>query len=1450
MYVFGELLKGFRQREGLTQQELAVRLGVHRRSISDWERSAYLPGTREMVLDLAEALGLSPADTDHLLIAAQYLAEYTLPSQAISIAFPRAAFVVPFQAPPLPTHFIPRPEVSDAIKMAILAANGVPGILVVGAIQGLGGIGKSVLATALAHDPQVCALFPDGVLWATLGQEPETLSLLTSWLRDGLGDYDYQPLRIDDASLHLRMLLRDKACLLVVDDVWQSAAVQPFLAGGPQCRALVTTRRVDVADALGASLFPLDVMTEEQALALLGARLGRSLAGRERAEALRVVRAVGNLPLALELAAVRVGRGVTWGELGAALEAEIVHLETLDSVRDRRGQPRLDAAFRLSLDALYAENLGVWQAFVWLGVLPEDAAVAAPATATLWEVAVAEADDLLEVLWSDALLMTGSPISVGGRRWRSYRMHDLLRTVARRLMEAAPPRGLGLTLSRAHATMVDRYRAVCRRKALLGASTALELPPWHILPDDGYIHDHLVWHLAQAGCDTEIHALLREETPRGRNGWYEARERLGQTGGYMADVRHAWQLAESQATCAGRQGLACRYALILASLNSLAGNIPPDLLSALVGEGIWTVSQGLAYARQMLDPRQRADALEGLVPHLPRSQQAGVQGEVLATAQAMANEYYRADALARLGPYLPERLLGEALAAARAIKDENARGRALARLGPHLPEGLQAEVLGEALTAVRTMEHGHARIEALEWLAPHLPEKLLEEALAAAREMKYETDRARALVKLGPYLPEKLLREAFVSARAFTDKKARAEALAGLGPYLPEKLLTEALAAARAIRDKEARAEALAGIGPHLPARQRSGVLREALAATRSIRERWARAPMLVRLGPYLSEELLGKALTMAQAIDSGRHRAQALEGLAPHLPEKLLGKALDVACAIEYELDRAMALAKMAPHLPSALLEKALAVAWVIEDEAARGQALAGLAAYVAASHRAVVISEALAAARATPEAEVPTFILKWLAPHLTEGLLAEALVVAQDVRDEGARTWALELLMPYLPARLLPTALTAVVALGNKWTSARALASVGQRLPSVQRAEALLQALDFARAIQDEEARAQVLAGLGPYLPEDLLEEALGAVQAIQHEETRARVLVQMAPRLPEELLPKALSIAWAIENHWARERALAGLRPYLSAEEALATAKAIRYLVSRAQALAELGTLLPEGELAAVMVEALDTVPASWIEERVQALRKLGSYLPEPLRSEALQETLVAARATKDEGSKARALAALAWLMPEDQQATLREEALSLARAKLSKDMQSSILMVLARQMPEDQRADVAREGLAAARGIENETRRSERLIELAPYLPEPLRSDAFREALAGVQAIPAGRVRAEMMARLGPGLSEELLEDALALALAIEDTEKRALALVGLGKAMVELPQVSLSRLWDKFLGELGARTRRDLLSDLWALTPAFVALGGESTAVETFHAIQDVGRWWP
>ena len=441
---------------------------------------------------------------------------------------------IPHQVPPLPAHFVPRPEATQNLRARLLTDGAIPGVLKIIAIYGMGGIGKSTIAAALASDPKVLEHFPDGVLWALLGQQPDLPHLLSGWVQ-ALGDFKSKPLSVDAATAHLRMLLREKAALLVVDDAWDPAHVRPFLVGGLRCRILITTRRLAVADEVGADLFPLDVLSPEQSLSLLAAHLGRDLVPAEGVEAPRLAEAVGFLPLALELAAARVKRGVSWTKLRRALEAEVVRVEELEDPRRRRtGQARLKTSFNNSLGALRSEDRAAYEAFVGLGLLPEDAAIAAPMAATLWDVEEAEAAVLLDLLRGESLLLPGIQVRVGERTMPSYRLYDLLHDHARRLLTAAPDPdrpddlpGLGLTLSAAHARLLERYRA--RTQGNL----------WHTLPDDGYIHAHLSWHLEQAGREDELHGLLREETPAGRNGWFDVRERLGQVAGYLADLARA-----------------------------------------------------------------------------------------------------------------------------------------------------------------------------------------------------------------------------------------------------------------------------------------------------------------------------------------------------------------------------------------------------------------------------------------------------------------------------------------------------------------------------------------------------------------------------------------------------------------------------------------------------------------------------------------------------------------------------------------------------------------------------------------------------------------------------------------------------------------------------------------------------------------------------------------------
>ena len=574
------------------------------------------------------------------------------------------------QAVPKPRYFVERPEVIVKLKELLLSKEKTEiGTLVIIAIYGLGGIGKSTLAAALAQEKEVQAFFPDGIFWATLGQQPDILSFLHQWIQS-LGDYHFMPTGIDAASLQLRTLLADKKALLVVDDLWNAEDVEPFRVAGDGCKLLVTTREARVS---GAIRYDLDIMTETQSLALLSSHLQRELTLEDQKQAKIIAKIVGYLPLALELTAAQIEDNISWTELIEDLRAEITNLEILDRLeaedatnQEKRKNYSLIASFNLSLKRLLPQRL---QQFTWLGVLPDDVTITEKMATTLWDCRLTEAKKTLRHLGSKALLLTG----VSSEQTVSYRVHDLLHDLARNLLQASPHSesdyqlpGLGLSISEANRQLLSRYKKQTKNGL------------WHSLEDDGYIYNQLIWHLEKARKIEEIHQLLREETAEGGNGWYSKCEKEAKTAIFIKDVVKAWQLAEADfANNSGQSmGLQVRYALITTSLNSLATNIPPELIAALIKHEIWTPAQGLVYVRQSQDSSKQAEGLEKITPYLPPT----LLPEALEIARGIGSESDRAKVLTGLASHLPESLLPEALEIARGTGSESNRTEVLKAL--------------------------------------------------------------------------------------------------------------------------------------------------------------------------------------------------------------------------------------------------------------------------------------------------------------------------------------------------------------------------------------------------------------------------------------------------------------------------------------------------------------------------------------------------------------------------------------------------------------------------------------------------------------------------------------------------------------------------------------------------------------------------------------------------
>jgi nucleoside phosphorylase/tetratricopeptide (TPR) repeat protein len=296
-----------------------------------------------------------------------------------------------------------------------------PGTVVVCALEGMGGIGKTALAIRAAH--RLAGRFPDGQLFIDLygftqGTAPRAPGDALATLLSSLGVPPGQiPADLDARAAFYRDRLAGTRTLILLDNAADEAQVRPLLPAADGCLVLITSRRRLKAldDALPVAL---DVLAPEEAVALL--HKAARLDDRPRDEVLlaRAAELCGRLPLALLIAGalLRTG-GRAWN-----LPVLIDHLTARRPGRELAGYGdearSLQAVFDLSYRTLSEEQRLLFRR---LGLLPGPE-IDAYAAAALLETDVDEADRLLHRLADHSLLAGAAP----GR----YRLHDLVRAHA------------------------------------------------------------------------------------------------------------------------------------------------------------------------------------------------------------------------------------------------------------------------------------------------------------------------------------------------------------------------------------------------------------------------------------------------------------------------------------------------------------------------------------------------------------------------------------------------------------------------------------------------------------------------------------------------------------------------------------------------------------------------------------------------------------------------------------------------------------------------------------------------------------------------------------------------------------------------------------------------------------------------------------------------------------
>jgi len=217
-------------------------------------------------------------------------------------------------------------------------------------LTGMGGIGKTALAIHVAH--LVRDHFADGVLWANAATSAP-LAIVDSWAQAFGCDFSHLP-DLDSRAAALRGALADKKILAILDDVRNAEAVQPLFPSGLHCAVLLTTRDLELAEALTNCVYQVSVLSPLEGFQLLSRILHddeRVMA--EKAAADEICQLLANLPLAVEIAAERLAAHKQWklAKLAERLRDHSTRLREL-KIHDKE----VRASFAVSWEAL-DENL-------------------------------------------------------------------------------------------------------------------------------------------------------------------------------------------------------------------------------------------------------------------------------------------------------------------------------------------------------------------------------------------------------------------------------------------------------------------------------------------------------------------------------------------------------------------------------------------------------------------------------------------------------------------------------------------------------------------------------------------------------------------------------------------------------------------------------------------------------------------------------------------------------------------------------------------------------------------------------------------------------------------------------------------------------------------------------------------------------------------------------------
>lgn len=787
-----KLLRQLRRREArergdseLTYRGLAAKTGWSVAIIGQYLKGEVLPPTDRFDV-LIQLLGATPAEQRRLATARDLVEEARRQERSGRAS---ADVPVPRQLPAAVSGFVGRTdELAELDELLLPDA----GTVVISAVSGTGGVGKTALAVHWAY--RVADRFPDGQLYVDLcGYGPDrplpVEDALAAFLRSlGVPGEDI-PHELGERAARYRTLLAGRRMLVLLDNARSAEQVRPLLPGAPSCRVVVTSRDnlAGLVAREGARRLDLDVLTMTDAVSLLRSLVGGRIDDDVDA-AVTLAQRCARLPLALRVAA----------ELAAA-RPDTALADLADDLRDtRRRLDLLDsgdsrAAVRAVLSWSY-QNLSApaARAFRLLGLYP-GGDFDVYALAALTGAGLDEARQLVGELVRAHLVQRS--------RTDRLEMHDLLRAyAAETAAQNVVPAGARDALTR----LLDHYLRTAT--IAVDALFAFEQhgssePPAAPTPPVPTHQDALSW------LDSERPNLVAMSTYAAGHGWPEQCGALSRVlFRYLDTYAHYEEALTVHGNALAFADGGEERATVLTHLG-----IAMFRLGRLL-EAIDRLHEGLVHSQMRgdRDSEARIHANLGLVCQRVGRLDAARDHLLLALAYYRENSDVLREAKQLLGLGLLYWRLGRREEAVRHLEQAAVGGRAR---GDRSLEGLVLANLGDTYATMRRFP------EALEQLA---------QALAISRELNYRRLEGDTLGILGSVYRRldrdadalEHLEQALAISRETGDRRLEIDTRNSLGETLLSMGRTEAAAvhhgAARDLAgqtgDREEHARALEGL--------------------------------------------------------------------------------------------------------------------------------------------------------------------------------------------------------------------------------------------------------------------------------------------------------------------------------------------------------------------------------------------------------------------------------------------------------------------------------------------------------------------------------------------------------------------------------------------------------------------------------------------------------------